>query len=100
VGRYRKIRRYRVLHRSDSDSGVYQDGEHLPLARNLSSLRLLGTVGEPINPEAWMWYYHVIGSDRCPIVDTWWQTETGGIMITPLPGAISRNLLLNPSLGF
>ena len=51
------------------------------------SLRLLGTVGEPINPEAWEWYYHVIGDDRCPIVDTWWQTETGGILITPLPGA-------------
>jgi acetyl-CoA synthetase len=64
-------------------------GEDLPKARNLSSLRLLGTVGEPINPEAWMWYHRVIGGDRCPIVDTWWQTETGGIMITPLPGAIS-----------
>ncbi|MGC2013701.1 MAG: acetate--CoA ligase [Pseudolabrys sp.] len=51
------------------------------------SLRLLGTVGEPINPEAWEWYYHVVGDDRCPIVDTWWQTETGGILITPLPGA-------------
>jgi len=51
------------------------------------SLRLLGTVGEPINPEAWEWYYHVVGEDRCPIVDTWWQTETGGICITPLPGA-------------
>ena len=63
-------------------------GEHHPKARNLSSLRLLGTVGEPINPEAWMWYYRVIGGERCPIVDTWWQTETGGIMITPLPGAI------------
>lgn len=63
-------------------------GEDLPNARNLSSLRLLGTVGEPINPEAWMWYQRVIGGDRCPIVDTWWQTETGGIMITPLPGAI------------
>jgi acetyl-CoA synthetase len=63
-------------------------GEHLPQARNLSSLRLLGTVGEPINPEAWMWYYRVIGGERCPIVDTWWQTETGGFMITPLPGAI------------
>lgn len=63
-------------------------GEHLPRARNLSSLRLLGTVGEPINPEAWMWYYRVIGGDRCPIVDTWWQTETGGHMITSLPGAI------------
>ena len=52
------------------------------------SLRLLGTVGEPINPEAWLWYYHVVGDNRCPIVDTWWQTETGGILITPLPGAI------------
>ena len=52
-----------------------------------SSLRLLGSVGEPINPEAWMWYYNVIGEERCPIVDTWWQTETGGILITPLPGA-------------
>lgn len=62
-------------------------GEHYPNARDLSSLRLLGTVGEPINPEAWMWYHRVIGKERCPIVDTWWQTETGGIMITPLPGA-------------
>ena len=52
-----------------------------------SSLRLLGSVGEPINPEAWMWYYNVVGEERCPIVDTWWQTETGGILITPLPGA-------------
>jgi acetyl-CoA synthetase len=56
---------------------------------DLTSLRLLGTVGEPINPEAWMWYRKVIGGDRCPIVDTWWQTETGGIMISPLPGAIA-----------
>ena len=63
-------------------------GEDIPNARNLSSLRLLGTVGEPINPEAWMWYHRVIGKEKCPIVDTWWQTETGGIMITPLPGAI------------
>ncbi len=63
-------------------------GDHLPQARDLSSLRLLGTVGEPINPEAWMWYHRVIGGERCPIVDTWWQTETGGIMISPLPGAI------------
>ncbi len=63
-------------------------GDELPLARDLSSLRLLGTVGEPINPEAWMWYRQVIGKQRCPIVDTWWQTETGGIMITALPGAI------------
>src|SRR3990172_8040631 len=52
-----------------------------------SSLRLLGTVGEPINPEAWEWYYRTVGDSRCPIVDTWWQTETGGILITPLPGA-------------
>jgi acetyl-CoA synthetase len=57
---------------------------------DLSSLRLLGSVGEPINPEAWMWYYEVIGGGRCPIVDTWWQTETGAIMITPLPGAIAQ----------
>ncbi len=63
-------------------------GEQHPNARDLSSLRLLGTVGEPINPEAWMWYQQVIGRDKCPIVDTWWQTESGGIMITPLPGAI------------
>lgn len=64
-------------------------GEDLPATRNLSSLRLLGSVGEPINPAAWMWYHRVIGGGRCPIVDTWWQTETGGIMITPLPGAIA-----------
>jgi acetyl-CoA synthetase len=63
-------------------------GEHLPKARDLSSLRLLGTVGEPINPEAWMWYHKVIGGERCPIVDTWWQTETGGHMLTALPGAV------------
>ena len=63
-------------------------GEHHPNTRDLSSLRLLGTVGEPINPEAWMWYHRVIGGSRCPIVDTWWQTETGGIMITALPGAV------------
>ena len=62
-------------------------GEQWPLKHDLSSLRLLGTVGEPINPEAWMWYHRVIGKERCPIVDTWWQTETGAIMITPLPGA-------------
>lgn len=62
-------------------------GEDWPKKHNLSSLRLLGTVGEPINPEAWMWYHKNIGGSRCPIVDTWWQTETGGIMISPLPGA-------------
>lgn len=63
-------------------------GEQWPLKHKLTSLRLLGTVGEPINPEAWMWYNKVIGKGKCPIVDTWWQTETGAIMITPLPGAI------------
>jgi acetyl-CoA synthetase len=61
-------------------------GEEYPGRHDLSALRLLGTVGEPINPKAWVWYYHVIGGERCPIVDTWWQTETGNIMITPLPG--------------
>jgi acetyl-CoA synthetase len=61
-------------------------GDDIPAQFNLSSLRLLGSVGEPINPEAWMWYRANIGHDRCPIVDTWWQTETGGIMISPLPG--------------
>ena len=64
-------------------------GAELPERHDLSSLRLLGTVGEPINPEAWMWYHHNIGGQRCPIVDTWWQTETGGIMITPLPGVVA-----------
>ncbi|MAI54506.1 MAG: acetate--CoA ligase [Gammaproteobacteria bacterium TMED95] len=62
-------------------------GDDFVSASDRTSLKLLGTVGEPINPEAWEWYYHVVGNDRCPIVDTWWQTETGGIMITPLPGA-------------
>ena len=61
-------------------------GDEFPKASNLSSLRLLGSVGEPINPEAWMWYREIIGGNRCPIVDTWWQTETGAIMISPLPG--------------
>src|SRR5215203_4056136 len=63
-------------------------GDKWPKGRDLSSLRLLGTVGEPINPEAWMWYHEVIGNKKCPIVDTWWQTETGSIMLSPLPGAI------------
>jgi acetyl-CoA synthetase len=61
-------------------------GNQYPAKHDLSSLRLLGTVGEPINPEAWVWYHKAIGGKRCPVVDTWWQTETGGIMITPLPG--------------
>jgi acetyl-CoA synthetase len=64
--------------------GAEEPGKH-----DLSSLRVIGTVGEPINPEAWMWYHEVIGGGRCPIVDTWWQTETGGIMISPLPGAVT-----------
>ena len=66
---------------------LMREGDKWPDGRDLSSLRLLGSVGEPINPEAWMWYHRVIGKERCPIVDTWWQTETGGIAITPLPGA-------------
>jgi acetyl-CoA synthetase len=61
-------------------------GDEFPTKQNLNSLRLLGSVGEPINPEAWMWYREVVGNNRCPIVDTWWQTETGAIMISPLPG--------------
>ena len=64
-------------------------GDEWPNRHDLSSLRLLGTVGEPINPEAWMWYHKVIGREKCPIVDTWWQTETGGIMLSPLPGITS-----------
>ena len=68
---------------------VMKWGEAYPEKHDLSSLRLLGTVGEPINPEAWMWYHEKIGKGRCPIVDTWWQTETGSIMISPLPGLTS-----------
>ncbi len=66
-----------------------KSGRSIPDKYDLTSLRLLGTVGEPINPEAWMWYREVIGANNCPIVDTWWQTETGGVMISPLPGAIA-----------
>ena len=65
-----------------------KSGRQIPDEYNLSSLRLLGTVGEPINPEAWIWYKDVIGNNNCPIVDTWWQTETGGVMISPIPGAV------------
>jgi len=67
---------------------IMREGDEWPSKHDLSSLRILGSVGEPINPEAWMWYYNVIGKGKCPIVDTWWQTETGGILITPLPGAV------------
>lgn len=66
---------------------MMKDGDQWPKGRDISSLRLLGSVGEPINPEAWMWYYTVIGNENCPIVDTWWQTETGGHLIAPIPGA-------------
>ena len=66
---------------------LMREGDAPVKAHDLSSLRLLGSVGEPINPEAWMWYHNVVGNEKCPIVDTWWQTETGGILITPLPGA-------------
>ncbi len=66
-----------------------KSGREIPDKYNLESLRLLGTVGEPINPEAWMWYKDIIGKDKCPIVDTWWQTETGGVMISPLPGVVA-----------
>lgn len=66
---------------------LMREGDEPVRATERSSLRVLGSVGEPINPEAWEWYYHVVGEGRCPIVDTWWQTETGGILITPLPGA-------------
>ncbi|MBF0287750.1 MAG: acetate--CoA ligase [SAR324 cluster bacterium] len=66
---------------------IAKEGDEHVKKRSLESLKLLGTVGEPINPEAWMWYHTMIGKERCPIVDTWWQTETGGILITPLPGA-------------
>jgi acetyl-CoA synthetase len=68
---------------------LMREGEEWPARHDLSSLKLLGTVGEPINPEAWMWYYNVVGQGRCPVVDTWWQTETGGILITTLPGAMA-----------
>ncbi len=65
---------------------IMREGNKWPLGRDLSSLRLLGSVGEPINPEVWLWYYRVIGKERCPVLDTWWQTETGGILISPMPG--------------
>jgi acetyl-CoA synthetase len=83
------VERYRVniLYTAPTTIRTFMKwGEDLPAAHDLTSLRLLGSVGEPINPEAWMWYRRHIGGDRCPVVDTWWQTETGGIMISPLPG--------------
>ncbi len=83
------IERYKVTQLYTAPTAIrafMKWGEAEPAKHDLSSLRLLGSVGEPINPEAWMWYHRNIGAERCPIVDTWWQTETGGIMITPLPG--------------
>jgi len=80
---------------------MMKDGDQWPNGRDLSSLRLLGSVGEPINPEAWMWYYTVIGKEKCPIVDTWWQTETGGHLIAPMPGAhpLKPGSAVNPFFG-
>ena len=69
---------------------MIKDGDKWPLGRDLSTLKVLGSVGEPINPEVWKWYYKVIGKEKCPIVDTWWQTETGGILVTGLPGVVSQ----------
>src|SRR5690606_36843527 len=68
---------------------LMREGEEPVKKTRRKTVRLLGTVGEPINPEAWLWYHRVVGDGRCPIVDTWWQTETSGILITPLPGAIA-----------
>src|SRR6185295_19413076 len=87
LGSMRQAQGQHHLHGADrhprADAGRQRPGQE-----NVAQvLRLLGTGGEPNNPEAWEWYYHVVGDDRCPIVDTWWQTETGGILITPLPGA-------------
>jgi acetyl-CoA synthetase len=87
---WRIIEKYRVSIFYTSPTAIrafIRQGDDWPAKHDLSSLRLLGSVGEPINPAAWEWYYRTIGKERCPIIDTWWQTETGGIMISPLPGA-------------
>jgi acetyl-CoA synthetase len=87
---WRLIEKYRISIFYTSPTAIrafIRQGEDFPNAHDLSSLRLLGSVGEPINPTAWKWYHTTIGKERCPIVDTWWQTETGGILISPLPGA-------------
>jgi acetyl-CoA synthetase len=87
---WRLVEKYRISIFYSSPTAIralIRQGDHWPNARDLSSLRVLGSVGEPINPAAWEWYHRVIGKGRCPIVDTWWQTETGAIMISPLPGA-------------
>jgi len=88
---WRLIEKYRISILYTSPTAIralIRQGDHWPNAHDLSSLRLLGSVGEPINPAAWEWYNRVIGKGRCPIVDTWWQTETGGILIAPMPGAV------------
>ncbi len=87
---WRIVEKYRVNTLYTSPTAIrsfIKQGEHWPAGHDLSSLRLLGSVGEPINPAAWDWYHRVIGGGRCPIVDTWWQTETGAILISPMPGA-------------
>ncbi len=86
MGDRRALRRRGPVHGAHRDPLAHEVGPEYAERHDLSSLRLLGSVGEPINPEAWMWYHRHIGGERCPIVDTWWQTETGAIMITPLPG--------------
>ena len=86
------VERHKITHLYTAPTAIrafMKWGAEHPRKHDLSSLKVLGTVGEPINPEAWMWYHREIGGERCPIVDTWWQTETGGQMITPLPGAIA-----------
>ena len=88
---WRLVEKYRVSILYTSPTAIralIRQGDHWPESHDLSSLRLLGSVGEPINPAAWEWYNRVIGKGRCPIVDTWWQTETGGILIAPMPGAV------------
>ena len=88
---WRNIEKYRVNILYTSPTAIrsfIKNGDQWPRRHDLSSLRLLGSVGEPINPAAWEWYYKVIGNERCPIVDTWWQTETGSILISPMPGAV------------
>ena len=90
---WRMVAKYKVNIFYTSPTAIralIRQGEHWPNGHDLSSLRLLGSVGEPINPAAWEWYYRVIGKERCPIVDTWWQTETGGILIAPMPGAVPQ----------
>jgi acetyl-CoA synthetase len=90
---WRLVEKYRISILYTSPTAIralIRQGDHWPDAHDLSSLRLLGSVGEPINPAAWEWYHRVIGKGRCPIVDTWWQTETGGIMIAPMPGAVPQ----------